>query len=102
MYILYRHCSSEFKTSCKTPNLHNYVYPYECNNNVMLLSCVRRLRDVQHRLAEAFAHFVDAVPLLFGHRNAHVVFQLELVEQPLEHEQRNCEHAKRFVYQQLL
>jgi len=47
-------------------------------------------RDVQQRLAQSSAHLVNVVPLLSGDRSAHVVFQLELVVQPLEHEQRDC------------
>lgn len=44
------------------------------------------LRNVQQRLAQAFAHLMDVVPLLFSDWDANVVSQLELVEQPLEYE----------------
>lgn len=44
------------------------------------------LRNVQQRLAQTFAHLMDVVPLLFGDRDADVMSQLELVEQPLEYE----------------
>lgn len=48
-------------------------------------------RDIFQRFAQSLAHLVDGVPLLFGDRSFEVVFQLEFVVQPLEHEQRNCE-----------
>ena len=71
--------------------------PVPLRQNAVTDAARRKHRaDVFERLSQTVAHLVYVIPLLLGHRCAHVIRRhLRLVEQPLENEQRRCEFRER-------